>query len=887
MTTTTATLKTIRTKIPARLDRLPWSRFHWQVVIGLGTVWILDGLQVTIVGAVAARLTEHGSGIHMSTADIGLAGAIYVAGACAGALLFGQLTDRHGRKKLFMLTLNLYLLATVATAFSFAPWYFFLFRFLTGMGIGGEYAAINSAIDELIPARNRGRVDLAINGSYWIGSAIGGLAALLLLDAALFPKDVGWRIAFGLGAVLGFGILLVRRHLPESPRWLFIHGREEDAERIVDQIEEKVRAETGIELPEPDEEIAVRQRDAIPFRELARVAFKRYPRRAFLGFALFVGQAFLYNAVVFDLGSILHQFFGVGSGSVPYYIAIFAISNFLGPLLLGRFFDTIGRIPMISATYLGSAAIVAGLGVLLITGHLTTWEFMGMVLGAFFLASAGASAAYLTVSEVFPMETRALAIAFFFAVGTATGGIVGPLLFGQLIHSGNRHLVAIGFLIGAGAMALGGIAELLFGVGAEQKSLEDIAKPLTVEEAEVLLPLPITPEEPPEPEAYHERHEAVRSHELAEGQRAAAAEHRAAVHALRSRADAGDPDAASRVKPEELQAQISELRAQALDERAIAHEERARALHATSLVERRVAYERAAAREERARSYDERAAALEAEGAEAEKHATLAEAADYRAREREQQALAEEARAEADRLRGAAAELARARAEMHERWAAVHAAKAAALEANARGDREAATAAEREAHDRELIALAADQRVDAAEHRLKMETLRAQDATLSQAELQDRIRQRSALDRDRERHGLVRFRPGPGDGNRFYSPGMVGTAGTASRIAARARQQLDHEVETIARALWERGPLEREELKRLTGARYWGPGRFRAALEAAIREGRARRRSRTIYEPPPGPPVDGAKKASDNGAAASARAEPRTSEPTRAPRTAR
>jgi MFS family permease len=774
-----------------------------------------------------------------------------VAGACCGALLFGQLTDRYGRKKLFMLTLNIYLLATVATAFSFAPWYFFLFRFLTGMGIGGEYAAINSAIDELIPARNRGRVDLAINGSYWIGSAIGGLAALLLLDTAVFAANVGWRIAFGLGAVLGFGILLVRRGLPESPRWLFIHGREQEAERIVDQIEEQVRRETGVELTQPDEAITVRQRESIPFRELARVAFKRYPRRAFLGLALFVGQAFLYNAVVFDLGSILHQFFGVGSGSVPYYMAIFAISNFLGPLLLGRFFDTIGRIPMISGTYLGSAAVVAGLGVLLITGHLTTWEFMGMVLGAFFLASAGASAAYLTVSEVFPMETRALAIAFFFAIGTATGGIVGPLLFGQLIHSGNRHLVAIGFLIGAGVMAIGGITELLFGVRAEQQSLENIAKPLTAEEAEALLPLPITPEAPPVPEAYHEQHEAVRSRELAEGERAAAAEHRAAVHAFRSQADGGDAEAAGRLRPEELQAEISDLRAGALDERATAHEERARALQAKSLVERRIAYERAAAADERARSYEERAAALEAEGADAERHTILAEAAGYRAREREQQALAEEARAEAERLRGPAADLARARAEMHESWAAVHAAKAGALEAKARGDEQAAAQHEREAHDRELIALAADQRVDAAEHRLKIETLRAQDATLSQAEMQDRVRLRTERERERDRRGAERFRPGPGDGGRFYSPGMVGTAGTASRIAARARQQLDHEVEAIARALQERGPLEREELRSLIGARYWGPGRFREALETALREGRVKRRSRTILEPPP------------------------------------
>jgi MFS family permease len=838
--------KTIRTRIPARLDRLPWSRFHWRVVVGLGTVWILDGLQVTIVGAVAARLTQPGSGIRLSTADIGTAGAIYVAGACIGALLFGQLTDRHGRKKLFMVTLVLYLLATVATAFSFAPWYFFLFRFLTGMGIGGEYAAINSAIDELIPARNRGRVDLAINGSYWVGSAIGGFAALALLDTALFGKDLGWRLAFGLGAVLGLAILLIRRQLPESPRWLFIHGREQEAEQIVDRIEEEVRQETGIDLPEPDEAITVRQRDAIPFRELARVAIKRYPRRAFLGFALFVGQAFLYNAVVFDLGTLLHEFFGVGSGSVPYYMAIFAVSNFMGPLLLGRFFDTVGRIPMISGTYLGSAAIVAALGVLLITGHLSTWGFMGLVLGAFFLASAGASAAYLTVSEVFPMETRALAIAFFFAIGTATGGIVGPELFGQLIHSGSRHLVAIGFFIGAAAMAVGGIAELLFGVRAEQQSLENIAKPLTVEEAEELLPLPVTPEARPLPDAYHERHEAVRSREQAEDERAAAAERRAELEQLRAGVGSGD-GGGDAVPDREVEA--AELRAQGLDELAAAHEQRARALYAMSPSERRIALERAAAAEQRARMYQERAATLTAPtGAEVETHALRAEAAAERAREHEQRALAEEARTEAERLQGPAGDLARARSEMHESWAGVHAARATALEARADHDEARAAEADREARDRELLARAADQRVDAAEHRAKAAALRAEDAALSQAERQERIRERSGRTLQRDQRGLNRLRPGPGTS--FYSPGMIGTASPTSRILAVAREHLDREIDAIGRVLEQHGPLERDELKRLVGGRYWGPGRFRAALRGAVQEGRALPRSRTVFAPP-------------------------------------
>jgi MFS family permease len=486
MTTTSIAPQTIRTDIPFRLDRLPWSRFHWRIVIGLGTVWVLDGLEVTIVGAIAPRMTEAGSGISLSAADVGWAAALYVAGACLGALLFGQLTDRYGRKKLFMVTLSLYIAATVATAFAFAPWYFFLCRFLTGMGIGGEYSAINSAIDELIPARNRGRVDLAINGSFWVGAAIGGLASLCLLNTALFPTDVGWRLAFGAGALIGLGVLLVRRHVPESPRWLFLHGREEEAERVVRQIEEEVRAETGQELAPPEDAIVVRQRDAIPFRELATAAVRRYPNRVKLGLALFIGQAFIYNAVTFDLGTILHGFFGVTSGAVPYFMVLFAVSNFFGPLLLGRLFDTVGRIPMIAGTYFGSAAVVVALALLLRSDSLTRWSFMALVMGAFFLASAGASSAYLTVSEVFPMETRALSIALFYAIGTAIGGISGPLLFGQFIHSGNPDQVATGFFIGAAAMALGGIAELRWGVRAEGRSLEAIARPLSAEEVDAL-----------------------------------------------------------------------------------------------------------------------------------------------------------------------------------------------------------------------------------------------------------------------------------------------------------------------------------------------------------------------------------------------------------------
>ena len=482
MSTEAATAEgTIETKVPARLDRLPWSKFHWMVIIGLGTVWILDGLEVTIIGSIGDRLTEAGSGIALDASQIGSAAAFYVAGACVGALFFGQLTDRFGRKKLFLVTLGLYIVATVATGFSWTAWYFFACRFLTGMGIGGEYAAINSAIDELIPARVRGRVDLIINGSYWVGASVGALLTVPLLNTSIFAIDFGWRLAFLIGAVLGVGILIVRRNVPESPRWLFIHGRNDEAEEIVGQIEDEVREETGEELEEvPDDaKLTIHQRATIPFREIASVAIHEYPKRTVLGLSLFVGQAFLYNAVTFDLGTILGEFFNVGSGQVPLYIAVFGASNFIGPLTLGKLFDTVGRKIMISLSYLTSAVLTAALGILLLSTTPSTLVFMAFVLAIFFFASSGASAAYLTVSEIFPMESRALSIAFFYAVGTGLGGIVGPLLFGELINTGNLENVALGFLLGAVVMAIGGIAEIFFGVDAEGKSLESIAEPLT------------------------------------------------------------------------------------------------------------------------------------------------------------------------------------------------------------------------------------------------------------------------------------------------------------------------------------------------------------------------------------------------------------------------
>jgi MFS family permease len=474
----------ITTDIPARLDRLPWARWHWLVVIGLGTVWILDGLEVTIVGSMSDALKPEGDGLGMSSFQVGFAGAAYVAGACIGALFFGQLTDRLGRKKLFMVSLGVYSVATVLTAFSMNPAWYFAARFLTGTGIGGEYAAINSAIDELIPARYRGRVDVAINGSFWIGAAGGALLTIPLLDPTVIDQEWGWRLAFGLGAILALGILLVRRNVPESPRWLFIHGREDEAEEIVKGIERTIEEESGKQLHDVSETITIRQRKAIGIPLIAKTVFTLYPKRTVLCFSLFVGQAFLYNAFFFTYGDTLSTFLDVKQ--TGWFIAVFAASNFAGALLLSPLFDTLGRVRMITGTYVASGVLLAVTGVFLADFSAVTLTLMGSII--FFIASAGASAAYLTASEIFPMETRALCIAFFYAIGTAAGGIAGPLLFGWLIDnataSGDISKIAIGYYIGGALMIAGGIVEAFLGVKAEGQSLESIAQPLTAEDAD-------------------------------------------------------------------------------------------------------------------------------------------------------------------------------------------------------------------------------------------------------------------------------------------------------------------------------------------------------------------------------------------------------------------
>lgn len=471
----------VTSAVPARLDRLPWSRWHWTVVIGLGTVWILDGLEVTIVGNIAGRLSEPGSGLPITSAQVtGTAAALYVAGACVGALFFGRLTDRFGRKKLFMVTLAVYLGATALTAVSFEPWWFFTFRFLTGFGIGGEYAAINSAIDELIPSQYRGRVDLIINGSFWLGAIGGSLLSIVALDTALFPANIGWRLTFALGVVLGLVILLVRRSVPESPRWLLIHGRQEEAEQLVASVEERVRADLGgRELPPPAGEITIHQRKTIGFLAIARTVLATYRKRAALGLSLFIGQAFLYNAITFGFGAILTKFYDVPTGSTGYYFAVIALGNFLGPLLLGKLFDTVGRRWMIASTYLLSGLLLFGTAWLFGRGSLSAVTLTACWCVALFFASAGASSAYLTVSEIFPMETRAMAIAFFYAIGTAAGGISGPLVFADLTQSGVVGDTVLAFQIGAGLMCAAGLVAAFLAVNAERRSLEDIAPPLS------------------------------------------------------------------------------------------------------------------------------------------------------------------------------------------------------------------------------------------------------------------------------------------------------------------------------------------------------------------------------------------------------------------------
>jgi MFS family permease len=469
--------RVIETSIPSRLDSLTWSGFHTRVVLALGITWILDGLEVTLAGALSGALKASPT-LQFSNFDIGLANSAYLAGAVLGALGFGWLTDRIGRKKLFFVTLALYLTATAATALSWSVASYALFRFLTGAGIGGEYTAINSTIQELVPARYRGWTDLVINGSFWLGAAMGAASAILLLDPNVAGADVGWRIAYLTGACLGLIVFVMRMWIPESPRWLMIHGHPDQAHAIVDEIERSVVGHVQDQKDHPFAKIRLKMRSHTPLSEVAHTLFFVYRQRALVGLALMVAQAFFYNAIFFTFALVLTDFYGIASDQIGWYILPFAAGNFLGPLLLGRLFDTLGRRAMIALTYGVSGILLATSGYLFSIGALSAQGQTIAWMIIFFFASPAASAAYLTVSETFPLEVRALAIAIFYAVGTGIGGVAGPALFGVLIDTGSRGSVFAGYLLGAGLMIAAALIAWRYAVAAERKSLESVARPL-------------------------------------------------------------------------------------------------------------------------------------------------------------------------------------------------------------------------------------------------------------------------------------------------------------------------------------------------------------------------------------------------------------------------
>jgi MFS family permease len=468
----------VESDVPARLDRLPWGSFHTLVVTALGVTWILDGLEVTLAGALSGALKQSPV-LHFSNTDVGFVSSVYLTGAVSGALLFGWLTDRWGRRKLFFVTLAVYLVGSAATAFSWDLLSFGLFRFLTGAGIGGEYAAINSAIQEFIPARYRARTDLAINGSYWLGAAVGAAGSIVFLDPRLVDPEIGWRLAFFIGASLGLFVIFMRPWLPESPRWLMTHAQSARASAVVAEIEGRFRRRGAWIDVANVPRVRLRVRRHTPVLEMLHALFQTYRKRTLVGLTLMTAQAFFYNAIFFTYALILTDFYGVAADQVGWYVLPFAAGNFLGPLLLGPLFDSIGRKPMIAATYAISGLLLAGIGFLFSHDVLSAGALTAGWVIVFFFASAAASSAYLTVGEIFPLEIRALAIAFFYAIGTGIGGIAGPWVFAALIDTGSRASVLIGYLIGAFLMVAAAVVEALFGVAAERQPLEAVARPLT------------------------------------------------------------------------------------------------------------------------------------------------------------------------------------------------------------------------------------------------------------------------------------------------------------------------------------------------------------------------------------------------------------------------
>ena len=474
---TAAANRVIESHVPARMDRLPWSRWHVRIITALGISWLLDGLEVTLVGSLSGVL-QGKDGLSLTDQQVTGAATVYLAGAVVGALFFGHLTDRLGRKKLFLLTLATYSLATLGTAFSTSLPMFAVFRFFTGLGIGGEYAAINSAVDELIPGKVRGTVDLFVNATFWVGATLGSVAAVLLLGAHGPPLHLGWRLAFGIGGVLGFGVLLLRLAVPESPRWLMLRGREREADRIVQEIEAKV-THGGPALPRVTEPpLKLKTRDHTPWSDIFKNMLGENRSRSLLGLVLMAGQAFFFNAVFFTFGLVAKKFYGLSDAQLPLQLLPFAVGSFLGPMVLGPLFDKVGRKVMISLTYGMAGAMLAVVAWLFGRGSLGLQGLSWCFSAIFFVASSAASAAYLTVSEIFPLEIRAFAIAIFYALGTLLGGVGAPILFGVLIASGSKSAVAVGYGIGAVLMLAGALCEVLIGVEAAGKSLESVSKPL-------------------------------------------------------------------------------------------------------------------------------------------------------------------------------------------------------------------------------------------------------------------------------------------------------------------------------------------------------------------------------------------------------------------------
>lgn len=468
------------TKIPARMDRLPWSKFHWLVLLALGATWTLDGLEIGLVSALGAVLTEPDT-LGLTSSQVGFSASVYLAGEVLGALFFGYMTDRYGREKMFFITMAIYFGGVAATGLAVGFWTFALFRFIAGIGIGGEYAAIYSAIDELIPADYRGWADLAISGTYWLGAMSASLITIFFLTSEVLGAGSNWRFVFAFGAAFALIILYLRQYVPESPRWLMVHGSEDEAEELVESIEQEVEEDTGEELEEPDddESMEVSAIGAVSLRNILTTIFKDNTRRAILCVVLFVTQAFLYNAIYFTYTLILNDFYGVPAAQTPWYGIAFAVANFSGALLLGRFFDTIGRRPMITGSYGMAGILLAATGYLFLIGTLTALTQTLMWCLTFFFATAAASAAYLTVSEIFPLEVRAQAIAVFFAIGQAAGGVIGPALFGILIGTGQPINVFYGYMFASVLLMIGALAEWVWGPEAAQKSLEEISTPLS------------------------------------------------------------------------------------------------------------------------------------------------------------------------------------------------------------------------------------------------------------------------------------------------------------------------------------------------------------------------------------------------------------------------